>query len=193
MANKQSALILRHLRKIVGDPQVGRQSDRQLLQQFLSKQDEAAFAALVRRHGSMVLAVCQSILHHEQDAQDASQATFLVLARKAGSIRNQESVGSWLHGVAYRLALKASKGKRRIGETEKRGMRAPRIADSPIRRLAGSPVDDLTWRELREVLHQELSRLPEKNRLPLILCYLEGKTQEEAARQLGWTAATLRV
>ncbi len=185
MANGEAAPIVRYLRKIVTDPQADRQSDRQLLQQFLSNQDEAAFAALVRRHGSMVLAVCQSILHHEQDAQDASQATFLVLARKAGSIRDQESVGGWLHGVAYRLSLKARK------EAAKRRSHESQLQDQG-RAKARSRMDDLTWRELREVLHQELSRLPEKNRLPLILCYLEGKTQEEAARQLGWTAATLK-
>jgi RNA polymerase sigma factor (sigma-70 family) len=200
MADRQSALILRHLRKIVPDPQADRQSDRQLLQQFLATQDEAAFAVLVRRHGAMVLAVCQSILHHEQDAQDASQATFLVLARKAGSIRKQESVGSWLHGVAYRLALKARQGnRRRRGDRGSRKEEPNRGGHGVTRRLflpasARTPrlLDELTWRELREVLHQELSRLPDKNRLPLILCYLEGLTQEEAARQLGLTPATVK-
>jgi RNA polymerase sigma factor (sigma-70 family) len=200
MASEQAAPIVRYLRKIVPDPQSDRQSDRQLLQQFLSRQDEAAFAALVRRHGNMVLAVCQSILHHEQDAQDASQATFLVLARKAGSIRKQESVGSWLHGVAYHLALKVRQGNRRCRGDRESGMEQRNRGGRGVTRnafLRDSPrtprfLDDLTWRELREALHQELNRLPEKNRLPLILCYLEGKTQEEAARQLGWTAATLK-
>jgi RNA polymerase sigma factor (sigma-70 family) len=181
MAGEQAGPIVRYLRKIVTDPQSDKQSDRQLLQKFLSRQDEVAFAALVRRHGSMVMAVCQSILHHEQDSQDASQATFLVLARKAGSIRKQESVGSWLHGVAYRLSLKARQGNWRKGLP---GLSAAKPRSCPRRRgfedsapathrwLGGSPIDDLTWRELREVMHQELSRLPEKNRLPLILCYL---------------------
>src|SRR5262249_54354144 len=147
-----------------------------------ARRDEAAFAELVRRYGPTVLSVCRSVLRHEQDAQDAFQATFLVLARRAASIRKQASVGSWLHGVARRLALRPRVAAARRGVHERQAAARP----------AAAPMDDLTWRELRRVLHEELGRLPEKQRVPLLLCYLEGKTQDEAARQLGWTAATLK-
>src|SRR5207253_996090 len=129
----------------------------------------AAFAILMQRHGAMVFGVCRSVLHHAQDAEDAAQATFLVLARKASSIRQKGSLASWLHGVAYRLAMKARAARSRIPQ-------AP-ASDRP----SPTPMDELIWRELRQVLHEEMGRLPERYRLPLILCYLEGQTQEEAA------------
>jgi RNA polymerase sigma factor (sigma-70 family) len=173
---------MRHIRKMVSAEPGGKLLDQQLLQRFLTQHDETAFAELMQRHGPMVFDVCRSVLHHLQDAQDACQATFLVLAGKAGSIRKQESVSSWLHGVAYRLALRAKTdaAKRRVHERQ--------AADQ----LPSTSMDDLTWRELRQVVHEELNRLPEKNRLPLVLCYLEGKTQDEAAQELGWKAATLK-
>jgi RNA polymerase sigma factor (sigma-70 family) len=156
--------------------------DQQLLERFLADKDEAAFAALVERHGAMVLAVASNVLHHAQDAEDVFQATFLVLARQAGSVRKQGSTGSWLHGVAYRLALKArtaAAGRHRLAS------RAPRKPPEE------SP-DDLTWRELSAILHEELDGLPEKYRAPLVLCYLEGLTQDQAAEQLGLAKGTLR-
>src|SRR5262249_22930203 len=155
---------------------------RQLLQQFLANRDETAFAALVQRHGALVLGVCRSVLHHQQDAEDVSQATFLVLARKALTIRKQQAVSSWLHGVAYRLALKAKAqvNRRRVQEKQ------------AAHQLSASTLDDLTWRELRAVLHEELQRLPEKYRAPLLLCYWEGRTRDEAAEQLGWAKGTLK-
>jgi RNA polymerase sigma factor (sigma-70 family) len=161
--------------------QLGSQlSDEQLLERFLARREESAFAALMHRHGPMVLGVCRSVLRHPQDAEDASQATFLVLARKAASIRRQTSLASWLHGVAYRLAMKAKARRRPLPQ-------AP-AGDRP----SPGPMDELTWRELRQTLHDELERLPERYRLPLILCYLEGQTQEEAARRLGWTPGALK-
>src|SRR6516162_9346141 len=157
-------------------------TDGQLLARFLATRDEAAFAALVRRHGPMVLGVCRRVLRHTQDAEDAFQATFLVFARKAASIRKHESLGSWLHGVARHTA------QRLKAKTARRTTYEHRLAGQP----AGDSIDDLTWRELRGVLDEELHRLPEKYRSPLVLCYLEGKTQDEAARQLDWSKGTFR-
>jgi len=130
----------------------------------------------------MVLGVCGAVLHQRQDAEDVLQATFLVLARKAASIRKREALASWLHGVARRLALKL---RARAG-------RRPAVERSNLDLLQARPMDDLTWRELRVVLHEELDQLPEKYRSPLVLCHLEGKTQDEAAHQLGWTSGMLR-
>jgi RNA polymerase sigma factor (sigma-70 family) len=182
MAKAEASVLLQHLRQVVAVQRANQLSDRQLLQQFLAGGDESAFAALVQRHGATVLAVCRSVLRHRQDAEDVFQATFLVLARKAASIRKRESLGSWLHGVAYRLAVKAraNAAKRRSREQQAGGPAEP------------GGMDDLTWRELRLVLHEELSRLPEKYRSPLLLCYWQGMTQDEAARQLGWKKGTLK-
>jgi len=129
----------------------------------------------------MVLTVCRDVLRNEADAEDAFQATFLILARKAGSIRKAESLGSWLHGVAYRVALKAK--TQLVGRQRREALAPARPAPE---------ADDLTWREVRQVLHEELSGLPERYRLPLILCYLEGKTQAEAAAQTGLPKGTLK-
>ncbi len=173
---------LRYLRTLTARQSTGVLSDQQLLERFLHDRSEASFAALVARHGPMVLSVCRRVLRHAQDAEDAFQATFLVLARKASSIRKQASLGSWLHGVAYHSAecLKA-KAKRRTGHEHR--LSAP---------VPGDVMDDITWRELRSVLDEELQRLPEKYRAPLVLCYLEARTQDEAARQLGWSKNTFR-
>jgi RNA polymerase sigma factor (sigma-70 family) len=152
------------------------------LEDFLARHDEAAFAELVRRHGAMVLGVCQNVLHHRHDAEDAFQATFLLLAQKGQTIRKREAVGSWLHGAARRLALQmqARAARRRTAEAQARKEATP------------DPVLDLTLREVWGVLHEELQRLPERYRAPLVLCYLEGRTQDEAARQLGWTPGEVR-
>jgi RNA polymerase sigma factor (sigma-70 family) len=172
----QGANLLRHLRKLAARCP-SKEIDGRLLERFLGDRDEAAFAALVQRHGAMVLGVCRGVLHHTQDAENAFQATFLVLARKARSIRKQQSVAGWLHGVAYRLALKAR------AELSRRRARE-RPADEALPARAG---DDLSWRELEAILHEELHRLPDKYQAPLLLCYWEGKTRDEAAEQLGWT------
>src|ERR1017187_6398699 len=151
MPISQESNLMRHLRKLVSTHGPAQQSDRQLLQRFLAEADEAAFAALVERHGAMVLGVCRSVLQHQQDAEDALQATFLVLARKAHSIRKQQSLASWLHGVAYRLALKA-----KVQASKRRAQAKPTA--EPI-----APADDLTVRELQAILHEELQALPEKH------------------------------
>jgi RNA polymerase sigma factor (sigma-70 family) len=155
--------------------------DGELLRRYLAQRDETAFAALVRRHGPMVLSVCQSVLRHREDAEDAFQAAFLVLARRGAAIRKHDSLASWLHGVAHRLALKARAAAAR---------RQAREAAAPPAQPAQG--DDLTWGEVRGLLHEELARMPDHFRAPLLLCYLEGLTQDEAARHLGWSATTLK-
>jgi RNA polymerase sigma factor (sigma-70 family) len=173
--------ILRLIRGAVEDRRVRELPDHELLQPFHARQDEAAFHALLLRHGPMVLDVCRAVLGNEADAEDAFQTTFLVLAKKAGSVRKTASLGSWLHGVAYRTALKA---RARSVARQKHEARAPvREASEP---------DDLSWREARRVLHEELHRLPERYRVPLVLCYLQGKTQAQAADELGVAKSTLR-
>src|SRR5262249_51798737 len=125
--------------------------------------------------GALVLGVCRRVLRHHQDAEDAVQATFLILARSAAAIRRHESLPSWLHGVALRVA-------RRLQQTAaRRPERQPLPED-----LARNGAEELSWREARAVIDEELQRLPERYRLPLALCYLEGKTRDEAARELGW-------
>jgi RNA polymerase sigma factor (sigma-70 family) len=182
MTSAQAGLVLQHLRRLAGAPPDAQPPDAQLLECFTTLRDEAAFAALVRRHGPMVLNVCRSVLHHEQDAEDAFQATFLVLARKAASLRQPAAVAGWLYEVAYHVALKAQ------ADTARR--RAQERKVTPM--APADPTLDMTLRDLHRVLHEELRRLPDKYRLPLVLCYLEGRSQAEAAGQLGWSKGTLR-
>src|SRR5262249_9477272 len=161
------------------DRRVRELPDDQLLHRFHAQQDQVAFHALLRRHGPMVLDVCRAVLGTEADAEDAFQATFLVLTRKAGSVRKAASLGSWLHGVAYRTALKAR---------AQSATRHKHEAHAPIRQA--SEPDNLSWRDVRRVLHEELNKLSERYRVPLVLCYLEGKTQEQAAAELGLAKST---
>jgi RNA polymerase sigma factor (sigma-70 family) len=182
MSSTQLGVLVQHLRKLTADPGSVLVPDRQLLDSFLAHRDESAFAELVRRHGPMVLNVCRGVLHNRHDAEDVFQATFLVLARKAASIRHREAVGGWLCEVAYRLALKEQEAIVRRRDRRERTAE-PTMAD---------PLLDMTLRELHQVMMEELQRLPEKYRLPLILCYLEGRTQTEAAHQLGWPKDVVR-
>ncbi len=181
MAKATASPILDLIRREVEDQRVRALPDQELLQRFHGQQDQAAFHALLRRHGPMVLDVCRGVLGNEADAEDAFQATFLILARKAGSIRKTASLGSWLHGVAYRTALKAR------AQAAARQRHEARV---PVRQA--SEPDDLSWREVRQVLHEELSGLPERYHAPLVLCYLEGTTQEAAAVELNLAKSTLR-
>jgi RNA polymerase sigma factor (sigma-70 family) len=185
MAPQQLASALRHLCRSAARPGAGGLSDAQLLQRFLGQRDEGAFELLIWRHGPMVLGLCRRLLRHEQDAEDAFQATLLALARKAGSIDRGGSVGSWLYKVAYRVALRARAGALRRARREMAVADLPALADR--RGLA-----DAARRELGSVLDEELSRLPEKYRAPVVLCYLQGLTNEDAARRLRWPVGTLK-
>lgn len=176
-----SSPILQLIRRTVEDRRVRELPDQELLRRFHAQQDEAAFHALLRRHGPMVLDVCHGVLSNEADAEDAFQATFLILAHKAGSIRKAASLGSWLHGVAYRTALKARAQAATRHKHETR---------TPERQAPESP--GLSWQEVRQVLHEELHGMAECYRVPLVLCYLEGITQEAAAAQMGVAKSTLR-
>jgi RNA polymerase sigma factor (sigma-70 family) len=168
------------IRRVAEDRQMRDLPDQELLRRFRGQQDQAAFHTLLRRHGPVVLDVCRGVLGNEADAEDAFQATFLVLARKADSIRKTESLGSWLHGVAYRTALKA---RAQLATRQKHEARVPvRPACAP---------DDLSWREARQVVHEEVGGLPERYRAVVVLCYLEEATQEAAAAQLGLAKSTL--
>src|SRR5439155_22313723 len=153
-------------------------TDGQLLDRYVRSREEAAFASLVRRHGPMVWGVCRRVLRGHQDVEDAFQATFLVLVRKAASVVPREMVGNWLYGVAYRTALgaKTACARRRAKERE-----------MPRREA----LDEDIWSKLRPLLDHELSHLPDKYRLPIVLCDLEGKSRKDAARQLGWREGTL--
>jgi len=153
------------------------QTDAELLECFANQHNEAAFEALVRRHGPMVLRLCQRVLHDTHNAEDAFQATFIVLARKAGKIARPESLANWLYGVAHRIALKARAGAQRR-QARERG-----IAQDPPH----APADQAAWRDLAPPLQDELGHLPEPYRIVLALCYWEGKTVDEAAQQLGCT------
>ncbi len=180
MGRPSTDSMLSYVRGLAAPPE--RATDRELLGRFTVCEDETAFAAIVARHGPLVLSVCRSVLRDEHMADDAFQATFLVLARKADSIVKCASLGSWLHGVALRVARKAKTATARREQRERRASVPEGVVCA----------DDLTWRELREVLHEEVARLPEKHRVPLLLCYWEAKTQEEAARLVGCPRATLK-
>jgi RNA polymerase sigma factor (sigma-70 family) len=182
MVKTETSPILRFIRNMVDARQVRDLPDHELLQRFKSQQDQAAFQALVRRHGIMVFDVCRSVLGDNANAEDAFQASFLVLASKADSIRNKASVGSWMHGVAYRTALRA-----RLQSATRHKHEALTPAREP------SALDDLSWREARQIIHEELDGLPERYRVPLVLCFLEGATQAEAATQMKIAKSTLRV
>jgi RNA polymerase sigma factor (sigma-70 family) len=171
-------LLARCVGVISRDQAGGTATDGQLLDRFVAARDEASFAALVRRHGPMVLGVCLRALRNRADAEDAFQATFLVLVRKAASLTGRRVLGDWLHGVARRVALKAlaAAARRRVKE------RAAARAEVPA---------DEARNDWLPLLDEELGRLPEKYRLPIVLCDLEGKTRKEAAGQLGWAEGTV--
>jgi serpin B len=181
MLHPALSFVLRHLRRPPRPDGAGEATDGALLTRFADNRDEAAFELLFRRHGPMVWDVCRRLLGSAPDADDAFQATFLVLVRRAGSIAKRDSVASWLHGVALRVALAARAGAARQRAHERRRPATPPEGPSAVG----------TGADLRQVLDEELERLPEKYRAPVVLCYLEGKTNDEAAEQLGWTRGTV--
>jgi RNA polymerase sigma factor (sigma-70 family) len=156
-----------------------------LLARYLARKDEGAFAVLVHRHGPLVFNVCRRVLGDIHDAEDAFQATFLVLARKAATVHPRQALSAWLHGVARRVALKA-----RSARFRRRREGRPLLATPPDPRPG--PLAELAVSELLGIVDEELKRLPEVYRLPVILCCLEGRSLEEAARQLGWTSGSVR-
>jgi RNA polymerase sigma factor (sigma-70 family) len=169
-----------HLRRAVLLKDGGGQTDGKLLGNFIENRDETSFEVLMRRHGPMVLNVCRRILHNQQDAQDAVQTTFLVLVRKAKSVKPRELVGNWLHAVARQTAIRIR------SKNAKRWWREKQVTIMPEpQRVNSASHDDLL------ILDQELSHLPEKYRIAIVLCDLEGKTQKQAARQLGWPEGTI--
>jgi RNA polymerase sigma factor (sigma-70 family) len=160
-------------------PLAGGLGDAQLLERWLAQRDEAAFEVLVWRYGPMVLGVCRRLLRHPQDVEDAFQATFLTFVRKAGSIRKREGVSSWLYKVAYRIAIRAGQAARR------RQQRQQPLIDVP------ATVQDLSWSDLQPVLDEEVNRLPLRYRTTFLLCYFQGRTNAEAARELGCPEGTI--
>ncbi|HLN28226.1 MAG TPA: sigma-70 family RNA polymerase sigma factor [Gemmataceae bacterium] len=181
MSKRELEPVLKHIRNLVADAACEELSDLDLLERFTHEHEELVFETLLRRHGPLVLNVCRRVLQHDQDAEDVFQATFLVLARNARSIRKGASLGSWLYGVAYRLALKAKATAARRRAHERRLTQMAPTSSETIRQ-------DI---ELGPLLDEELHRLPEQYRAPLILCYLEGKTNVEAAGVLGWAPGSM--
>lgn len=157
-------------------------SEWELLERFLVRRDELAFQVLVSRHGPMVLGICRRMLANAADVEDAFQATFLVLLRRAGSLGPGDAIAAWLHGVAVRVAQQARSAAARRARRERLGLAVEVAASEP----SG---EDL---EFGQILDEEINRLPQKYRAPIVLCYLEGQTHEEAARQLHWPLGTVK-
>ena len=180
MATGQANRIVDQLRWIVHDGGQRTRTDGQLLDGFIGRQDESAFAEIVRRHGPMVYGLCKRLLGNAHDAEDAFQATFMVLVRRARAVSPRELVGNWLYGVAYRVALDAA------SRVSRRRAREKQVVDMP--HPTTTPEDAA---DLRPVLDLELSRMPEKYRVPIVLCELEGRSRREVARQLHLPEGTL--
>ncbi|MDB5350394.1 MAG: polymerase sigma factor, sigma-70 family [Planctomycetota bacterium] len=182
MANGTFGEIGRQVQRLYGKGTISGLSESQLLDRFLVSKDEVAFEALVARHGPMVLAVCRRVLRDPHAADDAFQATFLLLVRKAASIRGTDLLGPWLHRVAYRVAVRAGRNQAK---------RQSRETSSPDA-VASAPAVEPVGRELRLALHEVVDSLPEKYRAPVVLCFLEGRTHDEAARRLQWPIGSVK-
>jgi RNA polymerase sigma factor (sigma-70 family) len=173
--------VIQHLRQIVAAQTSRDSTDAQLVHAFAVERDQSAFTALVQRHGALVMSVCRHVLRHEQDAEDAFQATFLVLARQATTIRKPDSVASWLHGVALRVSWNAKKAAARRRKHEGR---AQTVAPP-------QPSQDLAWPEVKALLDEEIQRLPPKYRTVFVLCCMESHSRAEVARCLGVNEGTI--
>lgn len=181
MARRAIETLVQLLRRSAGRAHLDALSDAGLLERFAVERDDAAFEGLLRRFGPMVFAVCRRILNDVHEAEDAFQATFLVLAQKAPSLTRRDLVGNWLYGVAFRTAKRAKADAARRQARERKA----------VMPTASDPREEVDWRDLRPVLDEEILALPDKYRRPFVLCYLEGRTNEEAARVLGWPVGTL--
>ncbi len=180
MGTTAMGTVLQTLRRSLRRLEIETLTDGELLERFVRRRDEAAFEALVHRHGPMVFGACRRLLQNDSDAEDAFQATFLVLVRKANSVRPREMVGNWLYGVAHSTALKA------------RAMRSKRSArERDAAAQAQSSVPEADWEDLEGLLDQELKSLPHRYRTVIVLCDLEGMSLKEAARELGCPPATI--
>ena len=173
--------LLRFIRRVVGSGGPREHTDEQLLHRFVARRDQDAFAALVQRHGPLVLGVCRRILRDADDADDAFQATFLVLVRRASSIARPHLLAHWLYGVARGTALAAKVRKAKQQEKDKQ----------VVERATTDPTAAVMWADLRPVLDEEVGRLPERYRVPFVLCYLEGHTNEEAAQLIACPKGTV--
>jgi RNA polymerase sigma factor (sigma-70 family) len=181
MTTAQAETITRCIRTITAT-HLAALSDSQLLERYAGRRDEAAFTAMVRRHGPLVLGVCRRVLRDVHAAEDAFQATFLVLARRAGGVGRPEALAAWLHGVAVRVALKA-----RVREARRRRVESRVAAKAPIEVSAEDPA----WQDLRPLLDEAVGELPDKLRVPFVLHYLQGQTVSAVARQLGCPRGTV--
>jgi RNA polymerase sigma factor (sigma-70 family) len=182
MVAAQQDAPLRHINRLFGAGTVAGLSDAGLLERYVSERDDLAFQAVVQRHGPMVMAVCRGLLDDPNDADDAFQASFLLLARKAKSIWIGGSIGGWLHRVAWRIALQVKSDAARRRRQERRAAELAGV------RATSAPA----WDDVATVLHQEIDRLPDRYRRPVVLCYLEDMTYQQAAHQLRWSEATTR-
>jgi RNA polymerase sigma factor (sigma-70 family) len=173
--------VVRQVARIYGEGTLTGLTDAQLLDRFRLRRDESAFEAIVARHGPMVLGVCRGVLRDSPEVDDAFQAAFLVLVKKAGAIRGRGGVGGWLYRVSYRIALRA--------RSRSAGPEIVRIAPASA---TNDPEAEAIRAELRALVHRELDRLPEKYRAPVVLCDLEGLTHDEAAHRLSWPVGTVK-
>src|SRR5262245_7379962 len=180
MTTEPLTRLVRHLRQTLDATDLAALTDADLLARFRDTRDPAAFEAIVLRHGPRVLAACRQVIGNEADVDDAFQATFVVLMREAKSVRSGRALGHWLFGVAHRVALQARADRRRRERIESRAD-AKRV-----------PAPDLSWREACAILHEELDKLPQSNRRPLMLCYLEGLSRDEAAVELGRSVGSVK-
>ncbi len=181
MRNSALAAGVRRLRSVAATQRRHDESDEQLLRAFTDDHDETAFAALVRRHGTMVAGVCRRVLRHTQDAEDAFQATFLVLARRAAFLRHKAALPSFLHRTAFYLASRANRDAARRHKHEGRAPARPSL----------DPTGELLWREVQAILDEEIERLPERYRSVFVLCCLESLCRSEVARRLNLKEGTV--
>jgi RNA polymerase sigma factor (sigma-70 family) len=181
MATGQLDYVLRHLRALIGRQTAAAHADGVLLDRFLADRDEDAFATLLQRHGPLVWSVCRRVLGDGPDAEDAFQAAFLVLVRRARTLDRTQPLGPWLFGVAQKIAVRAKSDAARRHTREQQGFNMALLDHAT----------EQTWNDLRPVLDEELAKLPEKYRAPLVLCDLQGKTHEQAALELGWPVGSM--